>query len=59
MQAFKGATGLFLLTDFYGCDCNPELEIQHGKDAVDAAREVSAPEASKASTCCLLSSTLL
>jgi hypothetical protein len=30
-QAFQGATGLFLLTDFYGCNCNPELELQHGK----------------------------
>ncbi len=58
-QAFQGATGLFLLTDFYGCNCNPELELQHGKDAVDAAKEVSAPEAFNASTSCLLTCMLL
>jgi len=42
-QAFKGATGLFLVTDFYGCGGDPETEMQHGRNAIDAAKEVSAP----------------
>lgn len=30
---------MFIVTDFYGAG-NAELEIQHGKNAVDAAKEV-------------------
>lgn len=39
MQAFAGAHGVFLVTEAgFG---NPEEEIQQGKNAVDAAKEVS------------------
>lgn len=41
-QALDGVKYLFLVTDFYGgAQGNAEIEIQQGKNAVDAAKEVS------------------
>jgi taspase (threonine aspartase 1) len=40
VQAFNGAYGAFLVTDFAGgAKGNPETEITHGKNGVDAAME--------------------
>ena len=42
VQAFHGADQLFLVTDFYGGAAgNPHTEVQHGKNAIDAAKKVS------------------
>ena len=40
-QAFEGAYGGFLVTDFYGAaQANADKERQQGIDAVDAAKQV-------------------
>jgi len=40
MQAFQGADQLFLVTDFYA-SLDPQIELQQGKNAIDAAKEVA------------------
>lgn len=42
MQAFTGAHGVFLVTDFYrGAGGKADTEIEQGKNAVDAAHQAS------------------
>ena len=42
VQAFEGAHGVFLFTDFYvSAGMNAEKEIQQGKNAIDAAAQAS------------------
>ena len=42
MQAFTGAHGVFLVTDFYkGAGGKADTEIAQGKNAVDAAQQAS------------------
>lgn len=40
VKAFEGAHGAFLVTDFWGsCGCDPEVELKHGRNLVDAAKQ--------------------
>ncbi|KAK9813208.1 hypothetical protein WJX72_010638 [[Myrmecia] bisecta] len=40
VEAFRGADGLFLVTDFFGgARCDARLEIEHGINAIEAAKE--------------------
>ncbi|KAK9824411.1 hypothetical protein WJX72_010092 [[Myrmecia] bisecta] len=46
LQAFQGADGVFIVTDFFGGAKNdPAVEIRHGTNAVDAAKEANVKHA--------------
>ena len=40
LQAFAGAYGVFLVTDLKSALFKADTEIEHGRNAIDAAREV-------------------
>ena len=42
-QAFNGAYGAFIVTDTHSCNGDPDLEVQQGKNASEAAKKVMHP----------------